>query len=73
MYIEALARLNHMLQQAGTEVTVIAFLILPAPTDNFNVESLRGQAITKRIADTVADIQKKVADRMFEQVRPCLP
>ena len=43
MFIESLARLNHMLKTAGSEITVIAFIIMPAPTNNYNVESLRGQ------------------------------
>ncbi|CAF2888594.1 unnamed protein product [Rotaria sp. Silwood2] len=57
MYIEALARLNHMLKSSGSEVTVVAFLIFPTATNNFNVESLRGQSIAKMFRDTVSNIQ----------------
>jgi glycogen synthase len=49
MYIEALARLNARLKQAGVDVTVVAFMIMPAPTNNFNVEALKGQAVMKQL------------------------
>lgn len=54
------------LQSANSEMTVMAFLIFPARTNNFNVESLRGQAIAKQLRDTVHDIQSKIGRRMFE-------
>lgn len=66
MYIESLARLNHLLKESGSSVTVVAFLIFPARTSNFNVESLKGQAVTKQLRDTVTDIQDKVGKRMYE-------
>lgn len=47
-------------------MTVMAFLIFPARTNNFNVESLRGQAIAKQLRDTVHDVQSKIGKRMFE-------
>ena len=31
----------------GSDVTVVAFLIFPTKTNSFNVESLKGHAITK--------------------------
>ena len=36
-------------QSSGSDVTVVAFLIFPTKTNSFNVESLRGHAITKVI------------------------
>ena len=47
IFIEALARLNHMLKDANSDKTVVAFLIFPTKTNSFNVESLRGHAVTK--------------------------
>lgn len=47
-------------------MTVMAFLIFPARTNNFNVESLRGQAIAKQLRDTVQDVQSKIGKRIFE-------
>ncbi|XP_015906925.2 glycogen [starch] synthase [Parasteatoda tepidariorum] len=66
LFIEALARLNHFLKSAQSDMTVMAFLIFPARTNNFNVESLRGQAIAKQLRDTVHDVQSKIGKRMFE-------
>lgn len=42
IFIEALARLNYLLKEAKSDVTIIAFLIFPTKTNSFNVESLRG-------------------------------
>lgn len=49
LFIEALGALNAKLKKSGSEMTVVAFLIMPAPTNNFNVEALRGQAVTKQL------------------------
>jgi len=67
MFIESLSRLNHMLKAAKSDVTIVAFLIFPAHnTNNFNVDSLRGQAIAKQLRDTIADLQQEMGKRMFE-------
>lgn len=66
LYIEALARLNHYMKASGTDKTVIAFMIFPAKTNNFNIESLRGQAVTKSLRDTIHDIQAKIGKRMYD-------
>ncbi|CAG2055906.1 unnamed protein product [Timema podura] len=66
IFIEALARLNHYLKSTHPDVTVVAFLIFPAKTNNFNVESLRGHAVTKSLRDTINDIQLKIGKRMYE-------
>ena len=56
-----------MLKEAKSDVTVVAFLIFPAQnTNNFNVDSLRGQAIAKQLRDTIADLQAEMGKRMFE-------
>ena len=55
------------LQQANSENTVVAFLIFPTKTNNFNVESLRGQAIAKQLKDTVHHVQNQIGKRIFEQ------
>ncbi|XP_075218936.1 glycogen [starch] synthase isoform X2 [Lycorma delicatula] len=66
IFIEALARLNHYLKSSLQQVTVVAFLIFPARTNNFNVESLRGHAVTKSLRDTINEIQSKMSKRMYE-------
>ncbi len=42
-----------MMQQSGTDMTVIAFIIMPAPVNNYAVESLRGQVRSCHISRAV--------------------
>lgn len=53
-------------QSSLSDVTVVAFLIFPAKTNNFNVESLRGHALTKQLRDTIQQVQQEVGKRMYE-------
>ena len=47
MFIESLARLNHRMKDAGSDMTVVAFIIMPAQTTSLAVEALKGQAVVK--------------------------
>lgn len=67
IFIESLARLNHYLQVAQSDKTVIAFFIMPAKTNNFNVESLKGQAIAKQLRETVNQVQEAIGKLIFEK------
>ena len=67
MFIECLARLNHALKEAKSDKTIVAFLIMPAKTNNFNVESLRGQAIAKQLRETVNEVQEAIGKHIFER------
>ena len=66
IFIESLARLNHLLKESKSNKTVVAFLIFPTKTNSFNVESLRGHAVTKGLKDTIDEIQKDIGKRMYE-------
>ncbi|CAF0836024.1 unnamed protein product [Adineta steineri] len=66
MFIESLARLNHMLKASGSDITIVAFLIFPTSTNNFNIESLRGQSVAKMLRDTVQNIQSDIGKRLYE-------
>lgn len=66
MFVESLARLNHSLKAAQSDVTVIAFLIFPTRTSSFNVESLKGQAISKQLRDTVDTLKNELGKRLYE-------
>ncbi|TFK23914.1 glycogen synthase [Coprinopsis marcescibilis] len=66
MFIESLARLNFRLQKAGSNVTVVAFIIMPATTHSYTVEALKGQAVTKQLRDTVTEIQNRIGARLFD-------
>ena len=67
IFIESLARLNHMLKASGSDVTVVAFMIFPTKTNSFNVESLRGHAITKGLKETIDLIEKDVGKRLYDK------
>lgn len=58
--------LNYRLQKAGSTVTVVAFIIMPASTHSYTVEALKGQAVTKQLRDTVTEIQNRVGARLFD-------
>ncbi|KAK5357070.1 glycogen synthase isoform 1 [Exophiala xenobiotica] len=67
MFIESLARLNHRLKTTGSKLTIVAFLIMPAQTTSLSVDSLKGQAVTKSLADTVSNIERGIGRRLFER------
>jgi glycogen(starch) synthase len=82
MFIESLARklevseltetyikagLNHRLKESGTNMTVVAFLIMPAQTNSYTIEALKGQAVLKQLHDTVTEIQHRIGQRLFER------
>lgn len=66
MYIEALARLNHRMKTEGSNKTVVAFIIMPAATNSYTVETLKGQAVIKALDETVREIQQSIGRRIFE-------
>lgn len=47
-------------------MTVVAFLIFPASTNSFNVDSFRAQAIVKQLRETVNDVQADMGHRLFD-------
>ncbi|KAF9108557.1 glycogen synthase isoform 1 [Mortierella sp. AM989] len=67
MFIESLQRLNEKLKAAGSNMTVVAFIITPAETHSFTVETLKGQAVVKQLKETVHDIAQRMETRLFEK------
>lgn len=65
LLVESLARLNARLKQCNSPTTVVAFIIMPAATSNYNVESLKGQAVTKKLREVVDGITSKVGERLY--------
>lgn len=39
---------------------------MPAATNSYTVEALKGQAVTKQLRDTVTEIQNRIGNRLFE-------
>lgn len=68
LYLEALARLNAKLKHVNSAITVVAFIIMPAATRSYTVDTLKGQAITKQLQDCVHDIESKIGNRIFESI-----
>jgi len=66
MFLDALANLNKLLQQSGSTMTVVAFIIMPSKTNNFNVESLKGQSYLKDMRRTCNSIVESMGERIFE-------
>eukprot|EP00062_Callorhinchus_milii_P024358 gi/632984238/ref/XP_007909041.1/ PREDICTED: glycogen [starch] synthase, muscle-like [Callorhinchus milii] len=66
VFLEALARLNYLLRVNQSEMTVIAFFIMPARTNNFNVETLKGQAVRKQLWDTANAVKEKFGKKLYE-------
>ncbi|CAL8324067.1 unnamed protein product [Lota lota] len=66
LFLEALSRLNYLLRVHKDDVTVVVFFIMPAKTNNFNVESLKGQAIRKQLWDTAHSVKEKFGKRLYE-------
>jgi len=48
-------------------VTVVAFIIMPAATHSYTIESLKGQAVTKQLRDAVTEISNRIGQRIFER------
>lgn len=59
--------LNHRLKAARSNITVVTFLVMPAPTHSFNVEALKGQAVTKQLRETVNDVQDRIGREIYER------
>ncbi|VDM99984.1 unnamed protein product [Thelazia callipaeda] len=70
IFIESLARLNHYLKTTTDprydNVTVVVFIIYPALANSFNVESLKRQAVTKQLRDTIDKIKENIGARIFD-------
>ncbi|KAG2469455.1 GYS2 protein, partial [Polypterus senegalus] len=49
-----------------SDVTVVVFFIMPAKTNNFNVETLKGQAVRKQLWDTVHSVKEKFGRKLYD-------
>ncbi|XP_062928454.1 glycogen [starch] synthase, liver isoform X2 [Mobula hypostoma] len=66
LFMEALSRLNFLLRVQKCDLTVVVFFIMPAKTLNFNIETLKGQAVRKQLWDTAHLIKEKFGKRLYE-------
>uniref|UniRef100_A0A8C4R9V8 Glycogen [starch] synthase n=1 Tax=Eptatretus burgeri TaxID=7764 RepID=A0A8C4R9V8_EPTBU len=68
IFLEALARLNYLLRLNRSDTTIVVFFIMPARTNNFNVETLKGQAVRKQLWDTANVIKEKFGKKLYESL-----
>uniref|UniRef100_A0A3Q0SU37 Glycogen [starch] synthase n=1 Tax=Amphilophus citrinellus TaxID=61819 RepID=A0A3Q0SU37_AMPCI len=66
LFLESLSRLNYLLRVHRNDVTVVVFFIMPAKTNNFNVESLKGQAVRKQLWDTAHTVKEKFGKKLYD-------
>lgn len=66
IFLEALSRLNFLLRVHRSDVTVVVFFIMPTKTNNFNVETLKGQAVRKQLWDTAHSVKEKFGKKLYE-------
>ncbi|XP_075459047.1 glycogen [starch] synthase, liver [Ascaphus truei] len=66
IFLEALSRLNFLLRVHKSDVTVVVFFIMPTKTNNFNVETLKGQAVRKQLWDTAHSVKEKFGKKLYE-------
>ncbi|XP_019371226.1 PREDICTED: glycogen [starch] synthase, liver isoform X1 [Gavialis gangeticus] len=66
IFLEALSRLNFLLRVHKSDTTVVVFFIMPAKTNNFNVETLKGQAVRKQLWDTAQSVKEKFGKKLYD-------
>lgn len=64
--LEALARLNHMMQKEHTNKTVVMFFITRQPYHSINPEVLQSRAVMEELRQTCQSIERQVGDRLFK-------
>jgi glycogen(starch) synthase len=66
--LESLARLNWKMQQAGIDMTVVAFFITKRPFYSFNPEVLESKAHIDDVSRAVAEIKEQVGKRLYTEI-----
>ncbi len=63
--LEALARLNWKMKEAGIDTTVVMFFITKQPFSTINPKVLQSRAVMEEIRETCEAIEKQVGNRLF--------
>ena len=66
-HFSLLLGLNTRLIACNSPMTVVVFIVMPAATQSFAVETLKGQAVTKQLKETVNDITERIGHRIFDK------
>ena len=68
IFIESLARLNHKLQSINSPITVVAFMIMPAKNNSFNIQSLKNHTLVKSLEDGVHEVSKNIEEKLLKHL-----
>jgi len=63
--LEALARLNYRMQQAGINKTVVMFFVTKQPFHSVNPEVLQSRVMMEEIRETCVAIEKEIGRKLF--------
>ncbi len=63
--LEAMARLNWKMVQAGMDTTVVLFIVTKQPYHSINPDVLQSRAVLEEIHQTCTAIEKQVGERLF--------
>ncbi len=63
--LESLARLNWLLKQAGTDITVIAFIVTRQPFSSMNANVLNSRFLMEEVRRSCDEILNQLGKRMF--------
>lgn len=63
--LEALARLNWKMKEAGLDTTVVMFFVTKQPFSTINPKVLQSRAVMEEIRETCEAIEKQVGNRLF--------
>jgi glycogen(starch) synthase len=66
--LEALARLNWLMQQANSNMTVVAFFITRRPFYTFNPDVLHSKALIEEIHRACEEIKEQLGKRLYTKI-----
>jgi len=65
MSLEAMARLNHMLKEAGSDITVVFFIISKQPHHSINPTVLESRGVMEELRKGVKAISEEIEKKLF--------
>ncbi len=65
--LEALARLNYMMQKENIDMTVVMFFITKQPYHSMNPEVLQSRAVMEELRQTCQNIERRVGAQLFKK------
>ncbi|QNF35727.1 glycogen/starch synthase [Adhaeribacter swui] len=63
--LEALARLNYRMQEAGIKKTVVMFFVTKQPYTSINAHVLQSRAMMQEIRETCETIERQIGEKLF--------